>query len=391
MLALCLILAITLCGGSALSHAATISGTKDKVKELEQQKKILEKELKELESERNDILAYVEKLDSKLSNLEEKLDKTKKNIKKTEKKLDQTREDLEEAKKEEADQYENMKKRIQVMYENGGTDYADILLSSSTFSDLLNRSEYIEKISEYDNQLFDEFVATRKKVEKKEAELDVQLSEYEDLKTDLEAEEDSVQMVLDAKQDQLKKYEAEIAETEDKKDEFAKDIAEQEKILENLLEQERKRQEEEERRRREQGKISVDNTKSGFRWPLDVAGTITSGFGSRKSPTAGASSYHQGIDIGVPSGTPIYAAAAGTVTTAGYNRAEGNYVMIYHGNSTYTIYMHCSRLAVSSGAQVKKGSVVGYVGSTGISTGPHLHFGISVGGSYKNPLNYVSR
>ena len=127
-----------------------------------------------------------------------------------------------------------------------------------------------------------------------------------------------------------------------------------------------------------------------LRWPLNVSGRISSGFGPRTSPTAGASSYHRGLDIAVAYGTPIVAAGDGTVATASYSSSEGNYVMISHGNRLYTIYMHCSRLAVSAGDKVSRGQVIAYVGSTGISTGPHLHFGVSKNGSYVNPLSYVS-
>lgn len=103
----------------------------------------------------------------------------------------------------------------------------------------------------------------------------------------------------------------------------------------------------------------------------------------------GASSYHQGIDIGASKGSPIYAAAGGTVTEAGYNSSRGNYVVISHGSGVSTVYMHCSALYVSAGDSVSQGETIAAVGSTGISTGPHLHFGVIEDGSYVNPRNYV--
>ena len=128
-----------------------------------------------------------------------------------------------------------------------------------------------------------------------------------------------------------------------------------------------------------------------YRWPLGIKGRISSYFGARSAPTAGASTYHKGLDIAVAAGTPILASNTGTVVTATYSASAGNYIMIYHGNSTYTVYMHCSKLAVSAGASVIKGQVIGYVGSTGVSTGAHLHFGFSVNGAYVNPLKYVKQ
>ena len=388
LLVFLLVAAVTLGGYHTISRAASVSGTKKKMEELENKKKKVEQQIKDLEKEKDDILTYVKKLDAQMSELEAELDSTQKDIDDTEDTLELTKQELEEAKAAQDKQYDNMKSRIQFMYENGGTDYVDILLSSESFSDLLNRTEYIEKISEYDNSMFDRFVAARELVEEKEAKLETELQELEDLKAELEVEQESVNKLMDAKKKEMAAYEAKIDSAEGDVKSFTKEIEEQEELLEKLLEEERKKQEE----AANSGSLpNIDNTQGGFRWPLGVSGTITCGFGPRKSPTAGASSYHKGIDIGVASGTPIYASAGGTVVTAGYSSAEGNYVMIYHGNSTYTVYMHCSRLATTKGTTVKKGDLIAYVGSTGISTGPHLHFGISIGGTYKNPMNYVSR
>jgi murein DD-endopeptidase MepM/ murein hydrolase activator NlpD len=117
---------------------------------------------------------------------------------------------------------------------------------------------------------------------------------------------------------------------------------------------------------------------------------VTSPFGPRTPPKGGASSYHQGIDLGAPEGTPIYAARTGRVTIASYSNSAGNYVSINHGDGFSSIYMHMTRYVVSSGQAVSAGQLIGYVGSTGISTGPHLHFGISKNGVYVNPAAYIN-
>ena len=139
------------------------------------------------------------------------------------------------------------------------------------------------------------------------------------------------------------------------------------------------------------GGMEITVVEGGLRWPLGVSGTITSNFGPRKAPTAGASTYHKGIDIAAPVGTTIYAAADGVVTTATYSSSAGNYVMINHGNGLYTAYMHASRLDVKVGDQVSQGDAIAAVGSTGVSTGAHLHFSVITGGKYVNPLNYVKQ
>lgn len=128
-----------------------------------------------------------------------------------------------------------------------------------------------------------------------------------------------------------------------------------------------------------------------FTWPCPSSTRVTSDYGNRLSPTAGASSNHKGIDIGADYGAAIVAAADGTVAFAGYNSGMGNYVMLSHGSGLYTVYGHCSALLVSTGDTVTAGQTIAQVGSTGISTGNHLHFGVSKDGAYVSPWNYLSR
>ena len=126
-----------------------------------------------------------------------------------------------------------------------------------------------------------------------------------------------------------------------------------------------------------------------FVWPA-TSYLVTSEYGYRIHPLQGVQKFHSGIDIGAGAGTPIYAAAAGTVATATYNDSYGNYVLINHGGGNSTLYAHMSSMAVSSGAYVTQGQVIGYVGSTGWSTGPHLHYEVRLNGSTVNPLSYYS-
>ena len=130
-------------------------------------------------------------------------------------------------------------------------------------------------------------------------------------------------------------------------------------------------------------------TGGAFRWPCPSSTRVTSDYGTRVSPMSGASSNHKGIDIGASAGADIIAAADGTVTAASYSSAAGNYVMIDHGGGLYTVYMHASSLLVSPGQTVSAGDVIAKVGSTGISTGSHLRFGVSLNGSYVSPWSYL--
>lgn len=398
--------------------ATSIQEAQDQKDALESKKSELEESIADLEKEKDDIVAYIEKLDKKLNELNAQVESLKNQITDANNNLEEIKADLAEAEETAQNQYDTMKKRIKYMYENGSQDYVEILLSASSISDLLNRFEYINKINEYDNNLLDEYEATKALIAQKQTEQEEQIASLETMKKELIIEQEGVETLSAKKTAQLKKKNAAIRSSEAKVSEYDSAIAKQEELLEQLLEEERKRQEEELRRQQEElkkqqeaeaqkneansnsgnnsssndsGFGSIVATDSTFRWPLNVSGTITSTFGYRDAPTAGASSYHKGIDIAVPSGTAVVAAGSGTVTTASYQSAAGNYIMVYHGNSTYTVYMHLSSIHVSVGQTVSQGEVIGYSGNTGVSTGPHLHFGVNVNGSYVNPLNYVSK
>lgn len=423
-----------------VAYGTTIQEAEDEKKALENKKADLEKSIESMEQEKEDIVAYIEELDRKLNELSQEIDTLKGKISDANENLEQIKVDLAEAEECAQNQYDTMKKRIKYMYENGSQDYLEILLSASSISDLLNRFEYINKINEYDDNLLAEYKKTKELIAQKQIEQEEQIASLELMQEELSIEQDGVEKLSAKKTEQLNKKNAAISSSEAQVADYASQIEEQEALLEKLLEEERKRKEEEERKRKEEeerkrkeeeerkrqeeeekkkqeqannnnssssGSSSAGssssgssdsnssgsnvNTSSSFRWPLNVSGVITSAFGYRDQPTAGASTYHKGIDIAAPTGTAVVASAGGTVTTASYQSAAGNYIMVYHGNSTYTVYMHLSAINVSVGDTVSKGQTIGAVGSTGVSTGPHLHFGVNVNGAYVNPLNYVSK
>lgn len=370
----------------AVDYDQEIEEAEEEQKKYEKKAEQLQKEMLELEEERIDTLKYIEKIDQKTAEVEGELAELSEQIVQTEGDLERKEQELAAAEREEEKQYMRMKQRIKYMYENGTQDYIELLFSAGNIADFLNRTEYIEKISGYDKQVFQEYQKIRKDMEKKKQEVETTLSNLEDMQGDAIAEQQALDAMKTKKQEELESYQNNLKKTQEQADEYAKQAANAEAEVEKLLEA---KQREIDRQNSMGGGDSGGDGK--FRWPLNVAGRISSGFGPRNSPTAGASSYHKGIDIAVAYGTPILAAESGTVVTATYSSSAGNYVMISHGNRLYTVYMHCSKLAVSEGEMVKRGQVIAYVGSTGISTGSHLHFGVSKNGSYVNPLNYVKQ
>lgn len=365
---------------------------REQVSSMEDEKEKVEETLKNLESLKNDTAAYVRELDTSLESLGEEISNLQQQRAAKEEEIAVTQGELEEAQEMERQQYESMKLRIQYMYERGETSYFDILMQSENIADMLNRAEYISQISEYDRNQLDAYARTKEQIAQKETELEAEHANLVALQEDLEAKHASVETLLANKQQELANYEAKIASAENEISEYEKDIALQEAKIKEI-EEEIRRQEEEARKKAQEAGTTYKTTSLGdinFIWPCPSSSRITSGFGGRSSPTEGASSNHKGIDIGASTGSDILAAAGGTVTISTYSSSAGNYMMISHGGGVYTVYMHCSQRLVEVGDSVSQGQVIGKVGSTGYSTGPHLHFEIRSGGSNVNPSLYVS-
>lgn len=378
--------------GPAYATKKDVEDAKRKAGSLEAEKKKVEATLKNLEGLKQDAAAYVRELDASLGELDAELEKLGEQIARKEADIDLAGQELARAKEVEAGQYEAMKLRIKYMYERGETSYLDMLLQSKSMLQLMNRAEYIQKISQYDRRKMEEYEAAREEVATREERLNQEHKRLLDLREQTEAKQQSVETLLAKKNQELKNFESQIDTAQGQISEYERDIQAQEDRV-RQLEAEIKRKEEEARKAAEAaGKtyniVSLGNIR--FIWPCPASSRITSGFGERSSPTEGASTNHQGIDIGADSGSSVLAAASGTVVIATYSYSAGNYIMINHGGGVYTVYMHCSQLLVSEGQSVMQGQTIAKVGSTGYSTGPHLHFGIRANGQYVNPGSYVS-
>ena len=359
---------------------------------LEEQKKKTQSMLSELNSLKSDLNAYLKKLDDDLAQINEEIENLKEQITGVEGEIEKTSRDLEEAEALSAQQYHYMKLRIKYMYEQSNSSFLDMILGSDDLNQLLNRSEYVAKIAEYDRQQLDEYEALQARIRDTKQQLEDKKAELEGLEAEAEARQDSVETLLAEKKTELSKYNTQIANAQSELSRYEAAIREQENTI-KAIEAEIKRKEEEARRKaleagRTYNTVTLRDIK--FRWPVPSSSRITSKFGDRESPVEGASTSHKGIDIGAPAGSDIVASAAGEVIISTYSPSAGNYLMINHGGGIYTVYMHASKLLVNVGDTVKQGQTIAKVGSTGISTGPHLHFGIRVDGNYVNPSYYVS-
>lgn len=369
-----------------------VNDAKKKANTIEDEKKEVERALKELEGLKSDASVYVKGLDDKLADYDKQLTALTSQISAKEEQIKAAKADLEAASEAQEHQYRNMKLRIQYMYEKGETSYLDLLFRSADLTQLFNRAEYIRSIAAYDRRMLEDYKRTKEEVSQRKVLLNAEYEKLLGYQTAAREKKQESEALLQAKNQELASYQNRIAKNQENLSELEKDLAAQEQRIKEMEALIRKQEEEARKAAQKAGKtyntVAIGNIK--FIWPCPSSARITSSFGDRDSPTEGASSNHQGIDIGASSGNDVLAAASGTVTISTYSYSAGNYIMIHHGGGVYTVYMHCSQLLVSAGQEVSQGQLIGKVGSTGYSTGPHLHFGIRVNGSYVNPVKYVS-
>lgn len=372
----------------------SIEQKQQEIKDAQDQKKQLQSGLtdvksiiNELEEAKSSLAAYVKQLDGNLEQIQAKINSLSEMITQKEAELVETKAELEEALANEQTQYESMKLRIKSMYERGSNFYLEAMLTAGSFSEMLNRADYIERLSASDMRKFEEFQTAREYVEVCKAQLETEQELLEEAKKDVEAEQASLEKLIAQKEAEITAYEADINNREMLVKEYEAEIAAQNaeiKALEDAAKTLQKQLEQ------ANGK---KNTYDGgmFAWPAPSYTRISDDYGERMHPTLHVKQFHNGVDMAAPGGSPILAAYNGTVTAAAYSTTMGNYIMIDHGDNLYTIYMHASKLYVKQGDQVVKGQKIAAVGTTGRSTGNHLHFSVRLNGSYVSPWNYLKK
>lgn len=396
-LLLCLALALGLnsSGNAATFDDITSDSIKDKqnqIEEAEDQIDALKGMLtdvkaikKQLENQKADLKKYVEELDKNLEAIQQKISELEALIVAKEREIAQTEEELAEALITEENQYEAMKLRIQMMYEQGDIYYWDLIFDGG-FAGLLNRLDYIEQISQYDNDKLMEYMINRELIEYCKLQLEADKVVLDEAKAGVEAERQALEELIEEKNQMITAFENDINNKAQAIKDYEEEIKEQDELIEAL----EAAVEEEKKQILKQNGIVLEYDGGAFKFPVAKYTRVSSPFGWRIHPTLGYNKFHSGVDLASPSGTAIYAAYSGTVVAATYSSTMGNYVMINHGSGLYTIYMHASKLYVKKDDIVARGDTIAAVGSTGRSTGPHLHFGVRLNGEYVNPWNYIS-
>ncbi len=390
---------------SAAAAKTKLSEAEAEMKELEQQLSSAKELIASLESNKSDIEGKVWELDTQLSaisaqidELTEQLDQKNQEIEEAEGAIADTAEKLSQAEARAAEQYDAMKLRMQFMYENttAGSLFTS-LLKSGSITKLLSAVEYINQLAKYDRDMLTSYEETAREIASYEEELETEKTaleadraELDELKRLSEDQKATIASLEGAKRTELMQVNTYIDAAENTAEAYEDEIAAQNEVIAEIR-AEIAREEAKRQAAAAAGETYEERSYDGgvFLWPCPASHRVTSDFGYRTSPTAGASTYHKGIDIGAPYGSAIIAAAPGEVTFAGYSSGAGNYVIVNHGSGLRTVYMHASSLNVSLGQVVAAGDTVAYVGSTGISTGNHLHFGVSLNGEYVSPWSYL--
>lgn len=394
----CILLSISLTVGSqsiafgALTNDFIEESERNKKEAEENQKNVqgklsqVKQMLKEVENIKSELDQAMVIADAQLEDLNDSIEILNADIMQLEGEIARTQAELEEAKQVKQRQYETMKKRVKRMYEKGNKSYLELLFTAGSFSEFLNTAEFVSKISKYDKEMLESYMDTIKQIEESEAKL---LKEEEELKSkqsDLNSQMDEVEAEMDEKQNAINMYTADINNKEAAIKEYEAYIAEQKAVVEALeaaILAEKKRLIEE-------NKEAIKYDGGQFAWPAPSYVKISDDYGNRTHPILGTQQFHNGIDMAAPGGSPILAAYDGEVIAADYSATMGNYVMINHGDGLITIYMHASSLEVSKGQTVVRGEQIARVGTTGRSTGNHLHFSVRKDGSYVSPWSYIS-
>ena len=356
---------------SILSLGITFADeSQSKLSDLNSQINSLQKELKEGKSEESKLNSQLKNLDNLIKEAEAEVANLQRDIESTQAKVAEAQKQLDAKQAEMDQQNEDMGERVRTMYKNGDVGTLEILLGSESLTDFMTNLDMTQKIFDNDVQVLEEMEAQYKEMEV-----------YKNQLATLQRQLENKQADQATKKKELATSRGNIAEMRSQVAGENKDLEKQVDALNaeaNAIKAEILRL---------QGGGSY--TGGTMLWPAPASHRVTSPFGYRIHPILGTRKLHTGVDIGVGTGSQVLAANAGTVIKAAWNNSYGYMVMVDHGGGIVTLYAHNSQLKVKAGDTVARGDLLALSGSTGMSTGPHLHFEVRVNGDYQNPLNYI--
>lgn len=356
--------------------ASTLEQKKEELSEVNSQLKERKQQLRENVKKQQDIVKELDSIEQDIAQISSDLERYEHDISRLQQSIGELESVLQE--KEEALQVktEILNKRLRDIYMQGKLSYLEVLLDSTSMSDFLTRLDFLKRLMENDAKLVKETAAERDELARKKRELEEKKEQVVSLKRATELKQNTLAARSQEREDTLKRLQADKAACE----RAIEQLEATSRQITQMIQQYQSRT-------NNSSNSSTPKGNGSMIWP--ASGPITSGFGGREHPITGVYKQHTGIDIGASYGSSVVAADGGTVIYAGWMSGYGNTVILDHGGGISTLYGHMSSIAVSSGSGVSQGQVIGKVGSTGYSTGPHLHFEVRINGNPTNPLAYL--
>lgn len=381
-----LMIATTVMGALSVAFAASKTELKNQKNDLAKQKKEAEALVKELRGQEEQYQKLIYALDAQMDLTELDIEATEAIIAELDDDIVDKNAEIEETQAELERQTELFETRMRVMYENGNLTYLDVLLSATSFSDMLTRLEQVSQIMEFDQKVIDRVQELKEQLEEQKAELEADKAEQEAYKAELEEKYDELDAQRAEHQEIVDKLEADQEEKQRQIDEIEAEMDEIDDELARIAKEEAAK-----------AAAAAGSSSSSYKynltsgellWPCPVYNRISDSYGWRLHPIYKTQKFHKGTDVASGAGNPVIAAKEGTVAKSYYSSSYGNYIVINHGGGLMTAYAHLSSRLVSVGDKVSAGQKIGTVGSTGASTGNHLHYEVYVNGSTVNPLSY---
>lgn len=357
------------------------------LEELTQQREELDGKLEEANSkleyvqgEMSSSLLEIQQLSDKIIEYENENEDLKNKLSTLETSIAETTQLLSEVTAEYTYRYELLKQRLVIIYEAGELTYLDLLLSSTTLSEFLSRYYAMREMAEYDNELIDQVEEQKEIIETSKAKLENETAEVKILKAKAEQNEIVMQNTKTLYEGYVERLSDEEKKLNDEINEYKAEYARIQTAIQNIA--------------TNTGEFEIQYTGGEMIWPVATSGTtITSYYGTREYPLANSpaiTDFHLGLDIAANSGSPIVSVLDGVVTYAGWLGSYGNCVMVYHGDGLTTLYGHGLKVLTQRGEEVKQGDLIMEVGSTGNSTGPHVHFEVRINGQTTDPLKILN-
>lgn len=355
--------------------ASELTNKQSELQQIRNKKNALNNKKKQVEGQKSVLVDQLDGIKTEIDQLEGQIDNEAHKLTLAKKEAKQANLELQLAEEDLLQQKELLGERVRDIYINGQVSYLEVLFQAESFSDFLNRFELMKIIVENDKRVLEEIDAKRETLSDKKQRVETKQKQIAQLLSSQETKKNE----MEGKQDQY----------DQKLDQAKKDVVEYEQEISRLEELESKKAAELIRLQQSKNKNSKAKGTGVYAWPAPGHERITSSYGWRMHPILGVRKLHTGVDIGAPSGADVVAAQSGTVIYSGWMNGYGNTIILDHGAGMSTLYAHQSKLLVSVGAEVSKGDTIGKVGSTGRSTGPHLHFEVRKDGDPIDPTSYI--